>query len=332
MPSVAVDCFVLETPSDQSPEVIAAALSREPGVAWSEPMNLYRTQAAAPPAFATAAHNDPLYRMQPTARAWRLADLHRVATGSGVRVAVIDSQVERSHPDLVGQIEVSQDFAPARGHAAEQHGTAVAGVIAARADNGIGIAGVAPGSRLMAFRACWQTDAAGATVCDSLSLAKALDYAAAHGAQVINMSLSGPSDILLDKLLDAALARRVVVVAAFDPGLPGGGFPASHAGVVAVADEARGPAPRSVFSAPGQAVPVTLPGGRWGLMSGSSLAAAEVSGLVALLREHARAADRPLRILVFSPGGAIDACASLLGAAAACVGGVARVREASAIR
>jgi subtilisin family serine protease len=328
MPMVAVDCYVLETPSNQPPAAIAARLSREPGVAWSEPMNLYQAQGEALPRAAT--HNDPLYLMQPTAREWRLADLHRVATGRNVHVAVIDSMVETTHPDLVGQVEISQDFV--RGHASgpELHGTAVAGVIAARADNGIGIAGIAPRSRLMALRSCWQTDRAGDTICDSLSLAKGLDFAIGHSAQVINMSLSGPSDILLGKLLDAALARRVVVVAAFDRNLPGGGFPASHPGVVAVADETWGAPPKGVYSAPGLEVPVTLPGGRWGLLSGSSLAAAEVSGFAALLRERAGEADRSLKMVAGLPaGGSIDACATLLGAAA-CASVPTGVREVSA--
>ncbi|HEX3406203.1 MAG TPA: S8 family serine peptidase [Caulobacteraceae bacterium] len=330
MPVVGVDCFVLRAPPDVSPAAVAARLSRSPQVAWSQPMNLYRVQGGQAGAPHSAARGDPLLPMQPAAREWRLTELHRTATGRGVRVAVIDSQIEQNHPDLVGQVVLSENFVSGRPAGPETHGTAVAGIIAAIADNGIGIAGVAPGSRLLALRACWQ--GAAATLCDSLSLAKALDFAIGHGAQVINLSLSGPPDILLGKLLDAAKARRAVVVAAFDPNLPGGGFPASHPGVVAVADESAGRPPAGVQGAPGRDVPATLPGGKWGLVSGSSFAAAEVSGLAALVRE--RPGEPAARVLAALPAGGVrDACATLqddpLGASLACPGGQGRLREAA---
>ena len=120
---------------------------------------------------AMASHNDPLYAAEPAAAQWHLADLHRIATGRGVKIAVIDSGIEVGHPDLAGQILLSRNFVAGQSALAEQHGTGVAGIIAAKADNGIGIAGVAPGARLLALRACWQTP--GGTVCDTLSLAKA---------------------------------------------------------------------------------------------------------------------------------------------------------------
>ncbi|MBA3810898.1 MAG: S8 family serine peptidase, partial [Caulobacteraceae bacterium] len=256
LPLVGVDCFVMTVPAGQSPDTVAAALSRDRGVAWSEPMRLYHGRSAATP-------NDPLFPAQPAAREWRLTDLHQIATGRTVRVAVIDSLVERTHPDLSGQVEIAEDFVGDRPPGAESHGTGVAGIIAARADNGLGIAGVAPGARLLTLRACWQTPARrGAppsSVCDSLSLAKALHFAVAHNAQVINLSLSGPADPLLGKLIDVALARGATVVGAFDGDLPGGGFPASHAGVVAVADESLRPRPAGVFVAPGHDVPTTQP-------------------------------------------------------------------------
>jgi len=296
MPLVGVDCFVLAVPAGRSAAALATSLSAEPSVAWSEPMNLYTGQAT---------HNDPLYLAQPAAREWRLADLHKVATGRNVRVAVIDSRVESNHPDLAGQVAINQNFVADRSSAPEQHGTAVAGIIAAKADNDLGIAGVAPAARLMALRACWQAEAS-ATLCDSLSLAKAMNFAITHSAQVINLSLSGPPDILLGKLVDVAERRRIAVVGAFDRRLPGGGFPASHPGVVAVADETRGETPAGVFAAPGRDVPTTLPGARWGLVDGASFAAAHVSGLLALTQEHGRFQGGRLSLISLRPadGGA----------------------------
>jgi hypothetical protein len=311
MPRVGVDCFVMDVPVGQSPAKVAAQLSRERDVAWAEPMHVYRAQGKV-----AAQPNDPLFKAQPAARAWRLADLHELSTGRNMRVAVIDSQVDTGHPDLAGQAALRQDFVLDHAAVPETHGTAVAGIIAAIANNGVGIVGVAPGARLMALRACWQE--AADTVCDTLSLAKALHFAIEHDAQVINLSLSGPPDILLGRLLDVALARGAVVVGAADPNLALGGFPASHPGVIAVASDQglgrTGPA----YLAPGRDIPAPQPGGHWSLVTGSSFAAAHVSGLVALM--EARGGGRHRLNLVVAQSGGIDACASLLQALGPCQG------------
>jgi subtilisin family serine protease len=305
MPLLGVDCFIMTVPADRSPEDVALAISRQPGVESAQASHLYAAQAVTP------AHGDPLFLAQPVARKWRLADLHELATGRGVKVAVIDSLIDQTHPDLVGQVQTAQNFVPDGRTAPELHGTAVAGIIAAREDNGVGIVGVAPQAKLMALRACWQQTAA-STVCDSLSLAKALHFAVDHNAQVINLSLAGPPDPLLGRLIDVATARGEKVVAAFDRKLPHGGFPASHAGVVAVAEEAVAPLPDGVYSAPGRDVPTTEPGGRWSVVDGSSYAAAHVSGLLALVAEHRPLERQALALVRARPGGEIDACASLL--------------------
>ena len=305
MPLLSADCFVLEVPPGRSVEEVAAQLARDPRVLGAEPMHDYRTEGkAAPP-------NDPLFAMQPAAIDWRLADLHTVASGRNVWVAVIDSRVQADHPDLAGQIQISRDFVLNHPGAPEQHGTGVAGVIAAIADNHVGIAGVAPHARLMALRACWQQPASAGTICDTLSLAKALHFAIDNRAQVINLSLSGPPDVILGALLDQALVRGITVVGAADAA--GGGFPASHPGVVAVTDDEA--LARNAYLAPGRDVPTTQPSGRWFLVNGSSYAAAHVSGLFALMRERNPHAESGAS-LVASGGrtGAIDACATLAAA------------------
>ena len=303
MPILGVDCYVMQTATGASSEAAAAELSRDPRVAWSEPMHLYRGQAAAP--------NDPLFAAQPAAKVWRLADLHAVATGRNVKVAVVDSRVDAQHPDLLGQVQVARDFLPERPGEAESHGTAVAAVIAALADNGVGIAGIAPRARLMALRACWQEASAAGTLCDTLSLARALSFAIDNGAQVINLSLSGPNDTLLARLLDVAIARGTTVVGAADPSLARGGFPASHAGVVPVAAEGGDLAGRGILLAPGRDVPTAEPRGRWTLVSGSSFAAAHVTGLAALVREREPRPAEPGKLFVTRGGGEIDACSTL---------------------
>ncbi len=271
-------------------------------------MHLYHGQGAA-----TAA-NDPLFRAQPAAIEWRLNDLHQIATGHKVRVAVIDSMVEVNHPDLKGQVELLKNFVSGQSDAPERHGTGVAGIIAARADNGSGIAGIAPQARLLALRACWQTAQRQVeTLCNSLSLAEALHFAIDHQAQVINLSLSGPQDALLSRLLDIARQRGITVVAAYDTALPHGGFPASQAGVIAVAEESLEAVPAGVYRAPGRDVPTTQPGGRWFLVNGASFSAAHVSGLMALVRERSRYPPGAASLLISNLGGGkIDTCATLL--------------------
>jgi hypothetical protein len=304
MPLLGVHCYVMSMPPGEPAEPLLRALASDPAVAWAQPMHVYGTRGA---------HADPLFAAQPTAAAWQLAALHDVATGRAVRVAVIDSGVELDHPDLAGQVALAENFVAGRPYAAEQHGTGVAGLIAARADNGLGIVGVAPQARLLALRACWQRSPE-ATLCNSLSLAMALHFAIAHDAAVINLSLAGPPDRLLEALLDTALARGIAIVAAADRALPDGGFPASHRGVVAIVDEASGAGPAGSFAAPGRDVPTTAPHATWRLVSGASYAAAEVSGLFALLRElrgdaDTGAASEAARVV--QNGGAIDACATV---------------------
>ena len=309
MPMIGMDCFVMAVPDGRAPQAAAEQVSHNGNVAWAEPVEIYRAQSA------PASDNDPLYPAQPAAREWQLADLHKMSTGRGVKVAIVDSGIEANHPDLAGQVAVNRNFVSGEPLVSESHGTEVAGVIAAKANNGIGIAGVAPGARLLGLRACRQQP--DATLCDSFSLAKALYFAIDQKADVLNLSLSGPDDRLLRALLKTALDRGTAVVAAFDPHQPDGGFPASVPGVIAVADSRLAQEGRPVYIAPGRDIPTTEPGGRWFLASGSSFAAAHVSGLVALVRQRKPGGSLTL-ITDRGKAGAIDACATLLKAAGSC--------------
>jgi subtilisin family serine protease len=300
MPLAGVDCFVMRLPAqdERSATDVARAVSEDRRVAWAQPVGLYRAQAAAP---------DPLYAAQPAAQQWHLAALHRLATGRGVRVAVVDSGVEAGHPDLAGQVVLNQNFVDDQPVPAESHGTAVAGVIAARADNGQGIAGIAPQAQLLALRACWQAQQQ--TLCTSLGLAKALYAALQQGAHLINLSLGGPEDRLLALLLDQALARGATVVTAM-PGR-GGPFPANHRGVLVVGEAP--PLPEGAVIAPGRDVPSTAVGGGYAVVSGSSFSAAHATGLLALVRElDGNRGTLALRsALVTAAQGRIDSCATL---------------------
>lgn len=278
MPALGIDCFVMEAPGKGPLAQIVDKLSLDPRVESAQSMQVFRVLA----------HNDPLYPLQPSAKAWHLDELHRIATGKRIRVAEIDTGVEVDHPDLVGNVAVARNFVDGRGNLAEMHGTAVAGIIAARADNGLGIAGIAPEARLLTLRACWPAVASGeAALCSSFTLAKALQFALEENAQVINLSLGGPHDRLLERLLDTALSRGITIVGAANPEVGNGGFPASHRGVLAVAGDDGHDVAGDILLAPGRDIPTTLVDQKWGFVTGSSFAAAHVTGLVALLRELA---------------------------------------------
>ena len=308
MPALHVDCFVLQAPDAATAGRAVQALGRDPRVESVESMQEFRVLGG----------NDPLAPAQPVTRAWHLPELHAVATGKGVRVAVVDSGVAASHPDLKGQVLATRNFVDARAAVGEAHGTAVAGIIAARAGNGLGIAGVAPDARLLALRACWQQDA-GHAACNSFTLAKALQFAIDARAQVLNLSLTGPADHLLGRLLDVAMGTGMTVVGAVDARAGDGGFPASHPGVLAVAGADAATSGRALLLAPGGGVPAPLPDGGWGMVSGNSFAAAEVSGLIALLRQLDPALDAAGLHAALQPAGVgstskrpwpIDACAA----------------------
>lgn len=327
MQSLGVDCFVMEVPSSDSPAHLVEWLSADPRIESVQPMNLFHTLG----------HDDPLYSLQPSAKLWHLAELHAVATGKNVVVAEVDTGVELEHPDLRGQVAQVKNFVDGNPYVAETHGTAVAGIIVARADNRLGIAGVAPQARLMVLRACWQEPANDAALCSSFTLAKALQFALDQNARVINLSLSGPRDRLLERLLDAALTRGATIVSAVDPQAGDGGFPASHAGVLAVAGDDGRKVAADVLIAPWHDIPTTVPGERWDFVAGSSFAAAHVTGLVALLRElEPRIQPQQVHDALVPAGTSgpsvdrpvmVDACAAVARTAGTCACGCAVAHE-----
>ena len=138
MPALGVVCFVMEAPEDLPLQPLIERIALDSRVESVQAVNSFRVLA----------RDDPLYRLQPTATLWHLDELHRVATGRNVRVAAIDSGVELQHPDLRGRIALARNFVDGRGAVAELHGTAVVGIIGARADNNVGIVGVATVSGL----------------------------------------------------------------------------------------------------------------------------------------------------------------------------------------
>lgn len=290
-----VHCVLFRLAAGADRAQVLAALGRDARVQWAQPLNRFETFAEPPTRPATAAsavpgYNDPYVGLQRGFDGLDVAEAQRWTMGDNVRIAVIDTGLDGHHPDLEGRVAAERDFVgPAHPPAAagERHGTQVAGVIAAVANNRVGIVGVAPRASLLSYRACWQLDApAAGSRCDSFTLARALGAAIAAEPDIINLSLGGPADPLLSRLAQHAISRGIVVVGAMPPGGRQDGFPTGVAGVLAVqsSDEpATGAGPHRL-AAPGRDILTLAPGGTYDFASGSSLAAAQISGSVALLR------------------------------------------------
>jgi subtilisin family serine protease len=211
----------------------------------------------------------------------------------------------------------------------DRHGTEVAGVIAAVANNGEGIVGIAPSARLVLLKACWQVQAdADAARCNSFTLARALVAALDAHAQIVNLSLAGPPDPLLSGLIREGLRRGVLFVGAapHDTGETGEGL-LHQPGVIEVASAGNQPESNSVLYAPGREILTLLPGGHYDFATGDSIATAQVSGVLALLlakKSALSAADayRLLRNTSARPsdpsahpsddGAEVDACAAVI--------------------
>jgi hypothetical protein len=307
--ALAMHCVVFEITDGRPVDEVLAALSRDTRVVLAQPLQEFHTLTG-PEAAAT--YNDPLYAMQTNLVTLGIARAHERTQGQGVRIALIDTGVDAAHPDLAGRILESHSYVSGRPHAPAwlRHGTAMAGVIAAVANNHVGIVGIAPLARLEVFEACWQlvADQDGAA-CNTFTLAQALAGALASGAPVVNLSFAGPSDPLLSALVETGLKRGVTFVgASAGAAAP---FPAAIAGVIA-ASPSEHPLPSGGLAAPAEHVLTLRPGGQYDFESGSSVAAAELSGVLALLlaaaptRLPAPALAELLRESV-SPGGAAQA-------------------------
>jgi len=328
MASLGEQCVVFEVPRDRSPQELVRRLAADPRVGSAQTVETFRVQGQAQGQ--AQGSNDPYAHLQHGSQAIHIDQAHRMATGKGVKIAIVDTGVDFDHPDLRGRVVKAQSFVDQgeRTFTTDIHGTAVAGLIAASA-NDVGIVGVAPGAEVYALKACWQQPPASReAVCNSYTLVKAVDFAITQGVQVLNFSLAGPRDPLLGRLIGHALSRGIVVVAA-DGGAPSRDFPASYQGVIGIlgSDDLRGgltvPAggkPLSTLAAPSVDILTTVPHGSYDFFSGSSLAAAQVSGIAALLLEKspkltpaqlAAIIHKTARTLSPSTIAQVDACAAV---------------------
>lgn len=311
-------CLLLEIPADTDREVLLARLRADPRIEIAQPLQEFTTLSMAAPATAEVpAYNDPYVGLQQGFAAIDAGAAQRWSDGSGVRIAVIDTGIDATHPDLTARIEVQRDFVTrSRSATIDQHGTEVAGVIAAIANNGVGIVGVAPGARIQSYRSCWTPSADASARCDSFTLALGLAAAIEGRARIINLSLGGPPDPLLERLTAHAIERGILVVGAVPPSGRMDGFPLNVDGVLAVRAVGDLPASGAALNAPGREILTLREGGRYEYVSGSSLAAAHVSAAIALLLQLRPRLDRAaihtlLAASQSDPDAAIDICVAL---------------------
>jgi subtilisin family serine protease len=219
----------------------------------------------------------------------QIAQAHQFATGKDVLLAVIDSGIDAKHPDLNGTVVKSLD-ALGGGETAHLHGTEMAGAIAAHGK----LLGIAPGAQILAAHAF--DDTAGIAKGTSFAIYKSLQWAADAGARVVNMSFAGPTDPTLRRLLAAAYDKGMVLIAAAGNAGPQSEplYPAADPNVIAVtatdsADHIFKMANRGRYiavAAPGVDILALAPDGTYQLSTGTSIAAAHVSGIAALLLER----------------------------------------------
>jgi Subtilase family len=313
-----IHCAVLEIPAGTDRDSLLAALSKDQRIKLTQPLQTFATR--------TADYNDPYVGLQRGFRAMNVADAHPWSRGDGVKVAIIDTGVDIGHEDLRGSIAAAANFVDADDSQfrRDRHGTEMAGVIAAVANNREGIVGIAPGARLYIYKACWQMHAdADAARCNSFTLARALTAALDAHAQVINLSLAGPDDPLVGDLIREGQRRGVLIVGAATGAADAEDGLLHQPGIIEVASAETHSAIAGALYAPGEEILTLLPGGHYDFASGASIATAQVSGVVALMLAKnpglsAAAAYRLLRdtgsLLKVSTGGLkeVDACAAVV--------------------
>jgi len=283
MTEIGIHCIVYEVPEEMSVNEVLDALAKDKRVEIAQPMRVYDLQKT------TISYKDPYYSLQINVQHLRLPEAHRLATGKNVKIALVDTGVEYNHPDLAGQISPDENFTgeTSKEVSGDLHGTAVAGVIAAKANNGIGIVGVAPDAEVVAIKACWARNGDMLpSSCNTFTLALAINRAIKIGADILNLSLSGPPDPLVGLLIKAAIAKGIIVIAA-DPVQRSIDmrFPASMDRVIAAHMATDQSILKNSIPAPGVDVLTTVPKSTYDFISGCSLAAAHITGIVALLLE-----------------------------------------------
>lgn len=272
----------------RSVTAVTSDLAADRGVAWAQPNYLYSLQQNAARDGAVSKRGEADASQYAIAKL-HLSEAHGLAKGDNVAVAVIDSGVDLSHPELQG-IVADQFDAFGSSVAADRHGTAIAGIIAAHGR----LVGAAPGVHMLAARSF--TVSSSGTAGTTFNIIKGLDWAMSRGARVVNMSFAGPADPLMQRATANARQKGAILIAAAGNAGPRSPplYPAADPSVIAVTatdaeDHLFSMANRGDYvaaAAPGVDILIAAPGDSYQISSGTSYAAAYASGVAALILEH----------------------------------------------
>lgn len=309
LPLIDARLIRLRIPDGRAVATVVSALIGDPRVMFVQPNYIYRlngelTPTPTPTPAASAATPSLQYALAKL----EVTELHRLALGRGTTVAVIDSGVDSTHPDFAGaqivHFDATGDTTTRTGDL-DSHGTGVAGIIAAR---GI-VQGLAPGAAIVSARV-FRKGPSG-SVATTEAILKGITWSAEKGARVLNMSFAGPHDPLVERHIKVTTARGMVAIAAAgNNGVRAApAYPAAYDDVVAVtavdaSDRLFVQANRGRYisvAAPGVDVIVPSLGHAHQFQSGTSMAAAHVSAVVALLLEiDPRLSPQDVRQLLMS--------------------------------
>ena len=284
-------------PGNRDLPQIVGALNADPRVISAQPNYIYQLLDDGQ----TASQH-----RQYSLAALRIPAARTPSSTSDVSIAVIDTCIDTTHPGLAGVIERQFDaFARTEENvscdASEPHGTAIAGIISARGE----LRGIAPRARLLAARAfAHGAGRSGGPEATTVTLASALEWAAENGARIYNLSFAGPEDPVMRRMMTELVARNYLLVGAAGNEGPDAlpVYPAAYNGVLSVTavDVEAKPymqANRGDYidlAAPGVDVLVIAPGSSYDMASGTSYAAAHLSGVIALMLEKNARLDRGL--------------------------------------
>jgi subtilisin family serine protease len=274
--------FRWEIPDGRSMQEVIRQLSADRAIKSVQPNYVYSLQQR------SAAEGDPA---QYTLAKLNLRQAHTLSKGDNVLVAVIDSGIDVTHPDLSGVIAGTfATFDP--DEKPHTHGTAIAGAIASQAR--LRLMGVAPAARILAVKAFGTTEANAEGT--TMNILKGLEWSMQNGARVINMSFAGPDAPVMRNVLAGAAKQGIVLIAAVGNAGPKSPplYPGSDSNVIAVSatdaeDKLFTASNRGRYisvAAPGVDILLPAPDQGYQVTSGTSFAAAHVTGIVALMLQR----------------------------------------------
>lgn len=267
--SLGVHCILIESP----PVDVLERLTKDKRVKWIQPFNEFDTQ------FSKSSQAPKLTVISPS--------IVLPNNGSGIDIIVIDTGADVSHPAFNDSGMRYQNFVIGKGNGKDEvHGTAVMGLLAANGSSSkTPVRGLTSQANLLHYRGCWQKSD-GKGKCTTLTLALALDAAIASNPNILNLSLSGPKDRILEALIDKLINQGTIIVSAHDSKRASTDrFPLPQPGVIyayGTSDEELIQIPSDTFLASSTAMSLS-PQGLYDVFTGHSIATPQLTAITASL-------------------------------------------------